>query len=34
MEENKEIRQKIATANKIEEFESAIFELKNKYEVR
>ncbi|GFS65831.1 hypothetical protein NPIL_99151 [Nephila pilipes] len=32
IEENKEIRQKFATANNIEEFTSAILELKSKYE--
>ncbi|GBM55345.1 tRNA-dihydrouridine(16/17) synthase [NAD(P)(+)]-like [Araneus ventricosus] len=32
IEENKEIRQKIATANNIEEFISAVLELKDKYE--
>ncbi|GFT06399.1 hypothetical protein TNCV_3355481 [Trichonephila clavipes] len=32
LEENKEIRQKIATASSTEEFTTAILELKNKYE--
>ncbi|XP_035210662.1 tRNA-dihydrouridine(16/17) synthase [NAD(P)(+)]-like [Stegodyphus dumicola] len=32
MEENKEIRQKFAVASNIEEFSSAVLELKNKYE--
>ncbi|CAL1277155.1 unnamed protein product [Larinioides sclopetarius] len=33
IEENKEIRQKIATANNIDEFTFAVLELKDKYEV-